>query len=341
MDKVAALTDEQRRDLFEQTASARGVHPAIIEKDFWVCWVLKKLFTSEDLSCHLVFKGGTSLSKVYQLIDRFSEDIDLVLNWELLGYGKDGRDPWEEQSSNTKQHQFNAEFNERAQSYIEKTLCPLVQELVASCSGVVPLVSATEAQVVDIQYPNAFALNALRPEVKLEIGPLASWVPSARHVIQPYAAEEFGKVFDDPDCPVVAITAERTFWEKVTILHQQAHRTTAMPRGYSRHYSRHYYDIFRLAASSVKDAAFSDLQLLSDVVEFKQRFYPCTWAHYQNAKRGTLRLLPTGEGSGELADDYRTMQTMIFSTPPSWEDISYSLTELETEINTIPNGREV
>jgi len=96
MNQVAALTNKQREELFSETAIARGIHPAIIEKDFWVCWVLKKLFASEQLAGQLVFKGGTSLSKVHRLIDRFSKDIDLVLNWKLLGYGKDGQDPWAE-----------------------------------------------------------------------------------------------------------------------------------------------------------------------------------------------------------------------------------------------------
>jgi predicted nucleotidyltransferase component of viral defense system len=91
MDKVAALGDRERSQLFEETAARRSIHPAIIEKDFWVCWVLKKVFGCDELANHVIFKGGTSLSKVHGLIDRFSEDIDLVLNWELLGYGKGGK----------------------------------------------------------------------------------------------------------------------------------------------------------------------------------------------------------------------------------------------------------
>jgi predicted nucleotidyltransferase component of viral defense system len=335
MDRVAALTDKERSELFEQTANVKGVHPAIIEKDFWVCWILKKLFGSQQLADQLVFKGGTSLSKVYQLIDRFSEDIDLVLNWELLGYGKGRQNPWEEQASNTQQHRFNKEFNNRAQAYIEKTLCPLVKTLVASCPGVVPIVSTLEPQVVDIQYPAAFALDALRPQVKLEIGPLASWVPSAKHVIQPYAAEEFGKVFDDPECPVVALKAERTFWEKATILHQQAHRATPIPPGYS----RHYYDLFQLANSPVKKDAFNDLQLLKDVVRFKCFFYRCSWAKYEDAKPGTFRLMTSTAGSIQLDTDYRATQVMIFSRPPPWSEINETLSALENQINELP--REV
>ncbi|MBM4076252.1 MAG: nucleotidyl transferase AbiEii/AbiGii toxin family protein, partial [Planctomycetes bacterium] len=93
MDKVATLPPRERSELFEQAASRRGVRAAIVEKDFWVCWILKKLFSNEELKSRLVFKGGTSLSKVYRLIDRFSEDVDLVLDWRLLGVGGGTDDP--------------------------------------------------------------------------------------------------------------------------------------------------------------------------------------------------------------------------------------------------------
>ena len=87
MDRVALFTAAQRRELFQETAARLGMSPAVVEKDFWVCWVLKQLFSKRDLKDRMVFKGGTTLSKVFGLIDRFSEDIDLVLDWQLLGYG--------------------------------------------------------------------------------------------------------------------------------------------------------------------------------------------------------------------------------------------------------------
>ncbi len=95
MDRLTQLTADAREELFVAAAAERGLHPAIIEKDFWVCWVLRQLFLSPSLKEHLVFKGGTSLSKVDGMIERFSEDIDLVLDWELLGYGSDGEDAWQ------------------------------------------------------------------------------------------------------------------------------------------------------------------------------------------------------------------------------------------------------
>lgn len=333
MDKVARLSDQDRRDLFMETASAKGIHPAIIEKDFWVCWVLKKLFASEQLQGQLVFKGGTSLSKVHRLIERFSEDIDLVLNWELLGYQTDKQDPWQTHSSHTQQDKFNKAFNKRADDYIRTTLHPLLTDLFSDVDGIHPVVSTREQQVINIGYPAAFGLEALRPEVKLEIGPLASWMPSNRYTIRPYVADVFGDVFEDANCPVVAITAERTFWEKATILHQLAHRgDKVMPANYS----RHYYDLYQLAASPVKDNALGDLQLLKDVVKYKMQFYHCPWAKYEDAKPGTFLLMPTDKGGQELARDYQKMREMIFVTPPAWVDVLAALSDLQQQINRLP-----
>lgn len=329
MDSVANLPANQRRELFEQTAAQRGFHPAIAEKDFWVCWVLMKLFDSKELSRQIVFKGGTSLSKVHRLVDRFSEDIDLVLNWEVLGFGKEGRDPWEELPSTTQLDRFNRDFNERAGKYIRAILVHQVQGLLASCGEVRAEVSPEDSQVISIRYPAAFSLAALRPEVKLEIGPLASWVPSGEYPICSFAAEEFPNVFKQTHCNVIAITAERTFWEKATILHQQAHRQTVMPPGYS----RHYYDLHQLSHSPVAERALKDLTLLEDVVNFKQRFYRSPWAKYELAKPGTFKLLPTAEGNRALMGDHLLMKPMFFSNPPSWNDILQSLRSLESKIN--------
>jgi hypothetical protein len=332
MDSVANLSQKERAELFEQTASRRGFHPAIAEKDFWVCWVLKKLFSCDQLAPHLVFKGGTSLSKAHGLIERFSEDIDLVLNWELLGYGKTGSDPWQEISSNTQLDKFNREFNRRAAAYIKDELCPAVAALLQDCPGVQVAIAETDPQVVNIHYPAAFSLDALRPEVKLEIGPLASWVPSAHYEIIPFAAQEFPQVFQVPTCTVTAITAARTFWEKATILHQQAHRTNEIPPGYS----RHYYDLFQLSASDNKAIALNDPEMLSDVVKFKKRFYRSTWASYETAWPPTFRLTPDERLQAQLQSDYRAMRPMFFSVPPSWNAIMEKLSILEREINQLP-----
>ena len=219
--------------------------------------------------------------------------------------------------------------------YIANTLLPIVRNSLVSCPEVQASVSPDDPYVIAIHYPAAFSLNILRPEVKLEIGPLASWVPSGRFEVRSFAAEEFPILFESPECLVTAITAERTFWEKATILHQQAFRITEMLPGYS----RHYYDLCQLARSQIASNALSDLQLLADVVEFKQRFYRSKWANYEFARPGTFRLLPSEEGNRSLISDYRKMLPMFFRTPPPWDEIIAELAGLEKRINQLSNTR--
>ena len=331
MDRVASLKPDERSQLFQETASQRGMSAAVVEKDFWVCWVLKRIFSDSQLRQHIVFKGGTSLSKVFGLIERFSEDIDLILDWRLLGYGPGKDNPFEDQPSNTQQDRFNAEFNQRAARYIAETLCPQLCELFSQCPHVRAKVDLAEPQVVNVEYPAAFSLVYLRPQVRLEIGPLASFVAHGTHTIKPYAAQSFPKVFDDPNCNVVALDAKRTFWEKATILHQQAHRTDAMPP----RYSRHYYDVYKLANSNVKDKAMDDLQMLKNVVAFKSRFYRSPWARYEDARPGAFKLIPAPARLEELRKDYGQMKVMIFGNVPKFEQIVDTLRRLEDEINQL------
>ena len=334
MDKVANLSKNERRNLFRETAARRAMNPAVVEKDFWVCWVLKHLFADPPLGDRMVFKGGTSLSKVFGLIDRFSEDVDLILDWRLLGYGPGQQNPFREFDSATQRDRFNKLFNEQAADYIAGTLMHELNRVFAACPDVGGAVDDGDPQAVNVAYPAAFSEDYLRPEVRLEIGPLASWIPSDRHIVQPYSAQTFPRVFDDPDCPVVAISAERTFWEKATILHQQAHRTSAMPP----RYSRHYYDMTKLADSKIKGAALANLELLQDVVTFKQRFYPSGWARYEDAKPGTFRLIPAEERVDELRRDHRDMGVMIFGQRPEFDLIMDTLGHLEDEINGLPRS---
>lgn len=322
MEKVASLSDSERRELFQETAARRGMAPAIAEKDFWVCWVLKRIYEDQSLSRQLMFKGGTSLSKVFRLIERFSEDIDLILDWRAVA----GVDLLELRS-NTRQQKLNQEINAAAQRYISEELLPRFSELVGPvCSS-----EADDGFVINIRYPASFADGYLRPEVRLEIGPLASWLPWSSYSITPYAAEIFPDVFNQQDCRVKAIKAERTFWEKATILHQEAHRPEEKPQ--PPRYSRHYYDLYMMAKSSVREIALANLMLLENVVDFKRRFYPRAWAHYERAKPGSFRLIPEDHVLRELRKDYQQMEAMIYGEYPVFEDMMEGIAQLEDDIN--------
>lgn len=157
------------------------------------------------------------------------------------------------------------------------------------------------------------------------------------HVIRPYAFDVVPGVFENPVCEVVVIAAERTFWEKATILHKEAHRKNKIPQ---RH-SRHYYDLYKLALSRVRATALADANLLRDVVAFKQRFYPSAWARYDLAVPGSLELLPaTPSQVKDLAQDYEEMQVMLFGAPPEFREILDELKHLEAEINAMAQKGE-
>jgi len=323
MEKVAALSADQRQELFSEAAARKGVPPAIIEKDFWVCWTLSRLFRHEELSKLLMFKGGTSLSKVFHLIERFSEDIDLILDWRVVA--EEGP---QKKASNSQQDKHNKAINAQARVYGEDLAPVIASTLSPVCSCAV---DAEDGHVINVSYPAAFPSGYLRPEVRLEIGPLASWFPFEEYQIRPYAAEEFPGVFDRSDCAVQAIKAERTFWEKATILHQEAHRSSGSSQ--PARYSRHYYDLAMMAVSDVKQAALEDLGQLSEVVQFKQQFYPSAWARYELAKPGSFRLIPDIEVLASVRRDYADMRNMIFGEYPPFEEMMHTLGKLESEIN--------
>lgn len=327
MERIAAWSEQERSDLFRETGAQRNMSPAIAEKDFWVCWALRRLFASAELAPKIMFKGGTSLSKVFGLIERFSEDIDLILDWEQLP----SKEPYAERSK-TKQDGFNKQIVEESREYIAQRLLPEVRVILGDLCTI--SLSEDEPDVIHVIYPASFSDEYLRSEIRLEIGPLAQWTPNDSYDIQPYAAEEFPALFSDPRCRVQAVRAERTFWEKATILHQEAHSSEDRP--VPLRCSRHYYDLARMAImAEVKVAALDDTGLLTAVAQFKTKFYPQNWARYDLAKPGTLKLIPSEHVLAELRRDYAAMQIMIYGEILPFDDIMEILGKLEKEINAL------
>jgi len=324
MHKIAILSEKERSELFLETATQKNITPAIAEKDFWVTFILERIFSDKKLASMLIFKGGTSLSKVYRVIERFSEDIDLILDWNLLT----SKNPQEDRSKR-QQEILNKEINEKAKLFIATNLVDDLQKQVGDICNI--SVDENDGYVINVRYPSAFDESYLRPEIRLEIGPLAEWMPNEKHVITSYSAEIFPQLFEYPSCKVPTIVAERTFWEKATILHHEANRPESNTQ--PQRYSRHYYDLAMMAQSSIKEKALASLELLENVVVFKKRFYPRGWADYDAAKPGTLKLLPSQSIEQTLRQDYKDMRSMIFGEYPEFDIILEILKNLENEIN--------
>ncbi len=346
MDTIAQLSKRERNDLFQETSVRKGnMSPAILEKDFWVCWTLKRLFSMTAPSARLIFKGGTSLSKVFKVIERFSEDIDLSFNRDDLGFEGE-RDPKEEMSGR-KRDRLLDELKASCESYIADRLMPA---LIEDFSGVIGKPETGETswslsiddqdhQTVNFSYPAVVSLVGtavpayIRPVVRLEMGGRSDPWPSGEYEIQPYVAEAFPDLFDSPSCSINTLQAERTFWEKATLLHAEFHRPEGTATG--TRLSRHYYDLACLAQSPVRVEAIKDLALLRAVVGHKQIFFRSGWAHYETACPGTFRLIPPVHRLPSLRSDYRKMQEMFFEEPPTFKSILETLEKLERDINNL------
>jgi hypothetical protein len=344
MDSVALLPAGDRAALFGETGAGRGVANTIIEKDFWVCWTLRRLFSlQEEAAASLVFKGGTSLSKAFGIIGRFSEDIDLSFNRTDLGYSGD-RDPEKEGISRKKSGQLIDDLVADVERHIAGQLLPalraaIVHQLGEPRNGEWSLVvDDADAQTVNFHYPPSLpaadyqGMAYITPRVKLELGARADPWPAEQKNIRPYAADDFPDFFSDPDTTVTVLSARRTFWEKATALHAEVHRPAASAT--PQYFSRHYYDLAMLLDSYEGRAAAADLELLATVAKHKAVFFRSGWASYDRARPGTLRLVPSEARIKDLRADYRAMAPMMFDdTPPSFDDILAAIAEFQERVN--------
>ena len=339
MDRIAQAASADRADLFQRTAeTGRPVHaPEIIEKDFWVCWTLYRMFDVMRFRPQLIFKGGTSLSKAFHAIERFSEDVDLSLSRKDLGFGED-RDPERVGISKKEAKRRMDALVEECREVIRARLLPELRadfRSILGDKGWSVELDTKDPQTIIFAYPRSESRSALKyisPVVRLEMGARSDDWPADDREISPYAAEAFPKVFTTtPLCRVRVLDARRTFWEKATILHAEYHRPVDKPdKG---RLSRHYYDVYRLARQRIGQEALARAELLERVVKHKDFFFPQSWAHYETAVRGSFHLSPPSERSEELRKDYLQMQMMIFGPAPGWDEILDGLADLETQIN--------
>lgn len=318
MKRIANLPSNDRMALFRNTAGKLGMNEAIIEKDFWVCWMLDYLFHRCRWKGQLAFKGGTSLSKAYGLIQRFSEDIDLILDWRVLGYEEN--EPWEDRS-NTKQDLFNKQANIRAEIFLREEFLPaIISDVSTELKTPVKFsIDISDGQTVRFSYPRDFSQQAILQDIRLEIGALSAWTPTTLQLNMSYAAQEYSHLFEQASTEVLTVQPERTFWEKATILHRELFR--ARDSEIPSRYSRHYYDLFLMSQTLVKERALADIALLDRVAQFKEKFYRCPWARYDLAKHGTLRLSPPDYRLEKLDADYSHMRNMIFGAKPGFDGI--------------------
>ena len=337
MDAFLTLLPEERRQICLVAAEQLNLNPGSVEKDFWVCWTLRELFSLPEIGQHLTFKGGTSLSKGWKLIERFSEDIDVVIDRDVLGFDGE-RSPEAAAGSNERRRRLEA-LRTACQTYIRDLLHPALDRRLRERVGGMGAWTLTDdpndpdGQTLLFSYPGSIQEQGyLRPDVKIELGARSDIEPSERPLIQPYIADALPDVLGPSQFAVQALDPRRTFLEKACLLHEETYR--AGGKAPAARLSRHYYDLWCLIRAGTADAAVADSGLFNRVVAHRGVFFRRS-AEAQTALRpGSLRLRPVSEREPDWRRDYEAMkETMFFGAPPEWSEILRVVGEFEARFN--------
>lgn len=335
MRKFQQLTEKEKILFLQNASNNSGKSELILEKDFWVCWVLEKLFSIPNFKNHLTFKGGTSLSKIYGVIERFSEDIDVSIEKAYLGFINE---KYPENLGSKKRNEVLKELSDACQKFVATELISELQNLFAhellDQNWKIELdPNDSDRQTVLFLYPESSPSKSgyIRPSVKIEVGARSEHWPVSNQNLKSYLKTALPDSIFENEINVKVLNIERTFWEKATILHMYAH--FPVEKSVPIRQSRHYYDFHCLLQSKFKAESEKLTELLERVAKHKSIYFRAGWANYENAKKGSLKLIPSDRVLSELAEDYKKMAEMFFETPPEWPEIIKSIQHFEDKFN--------
>ena len=300
------LSAEERRHAL-RAVQAEGPHPAFLfEKDVWVVATLGVLFDA-PFGRRLVFKGGTSLSKVWRAIRRFSEDIDIT--YDIRGFAPDlvaGAGDEALPPTRSQEKRWTKTIRSRLAEWVRERVGPLVEEQLGR-AGFTARIRA-EAERLHVGYEPLFeSFGTIRPEVQVDFGARSTGEPHAvRAVVCDAAAYLPDLAF--PEARPAVMLAERTFWEKATLMHVYC----LQGRRRGERWSRHWHDLARLDDAGIAESALADRELALSVARHKAMFFRENDSggqriDYEAAVSGGLRLVPSGAAQEVLAHDYASM----------------------------------
>ena len=325
----------ERADILRTAAASAGQSAVVLEKDIWVCWILQALFSMPDPH-PMAFKGGTSLSKVYGVIDRFSEDVDVTLDYRAFG---EDFDPFAEGVSRTATRRFGERLRDRVASHVRTDVAPALDAAAVRLApnGRYNIRVGEDGETVRFAYPSAVEAQDtyVSSEVLLEFGGRNVIDPNERHAIAPDIAALVPDL-DFPAATVTVLSPARTFWEKATLIHVACHRRQLANR--PERLSRHWFDLACLATHDVGRAALADRELLADVVRHKKIFFHAGNANYDHCLDGRLRLLPDDDQRPALQSDYDAMRSarIVGDDAPAFDALMAAIATVEAEINRQP-----
>jgi predicted nucleotidyltransferase component of viral defense system len=329
---LTKLAEKQQLDIYALAHDKTGISQVVLEKDWWVTAVLRALF-SLPYSEHLSFKGGTSLSKCYNLIERFSEDIDIAVYRDFLGFG-----------GSLSKTQINDKLRRAACSFVrEKLQFDLSKELenngidtekFTAKVNITPI-TTTDPEIIEVHYKTLFTDQYIQPVVKLEISGRSMNEPLKKIALQSILDEAF------PNTPVAekpfelnAVVPERTFWEKICLLHEEFSKPQDLIR--IERMSRHLYDLEKMTNTDVAEKALTDKVLYESIVEHRRIFVGLKGFDYSTLATKTITIVPPESVIAQWQQDYETMQgTMIYGESLPFNKLIDKIKQLNEKINRI------
>lgn len=304
-DPFLHLPVEDRREALSVAADRSGRPGHLLEKDVWVVWSLATLYGSA-LGDHLVFKGGTSLSKAFQVIRRFSEDVDLTYDIRAIAPDLVDGDGEALPKTRSEEKRWSSEVRKRLPGWVEGSVQPIIAEALAAEALAATIHVESEKLFIDYEAATAGS-GYVAPSVMLEFGARSTGEPaSLRDIACDASGLIEGVIF--PTARPRVMHAERTFWEKVTAIHVFC----LQERLRGDRFARHWHDVARLDETGFAASAFADRDLANAVARHKTMFFAekaadRTPIDYGAAVNKGLRLVPTGDGLKALEEDYARM----------------------------------
>ena len=313
--KFIELSQEQQRIVFTQASAQTGININLAENDWWICQVLSALYKLPSAE-HTSFKGGTSLSKCWKLIDRISEDIDIGIDRECLGFG-----------GTLSKTQISDKLRRAACSFVRNKLQYEVN---------ITSVTTTDPEIIEVEYPSLFETNPyIRNMVRIEV--------SGRSMSEPVQVVTLNPIIDEvfPDSRwerntfnVRAVLPERTFLEKIFLLHEEFSKSADNIR--VERMSRHMYDIGQILQTPIAERALNDEQLYRQVIEHRKTFIGLRGFDYDTLFPSSISILPPESVKDAWRSDYEQMRLhMIYGESIPFNDLIEQLKVLNDHIRQL------
>lgn len=303
----------------------------LLEKDIWICWALEYLFKMPN-RFPMAFKGGTSLSKAYRVIDRFSEDVDITIDYQAFNCG----DPFAAGISKTKLKNLSLKLKSLVTQHIKDVIAPYYEKIISEqFKENVPSVEVDDdGETFYIHYPSVIEQKNgyVTDNIRLEFGGRNLTIPSEPQTITTDISEYVSNL-SFPTAQVTVLSPQKTYWEKLTLIHYECNRPTL--KDDANRISRHWYDVAMLTNHDIGKYALANRELLNEVIKIKKTFYDSGFAKYDDCLNGNIRLIPSDNYLKLLKDDFNIMlnNKMFYGEQPNFDSIINKIEKLEGTIN--------